>query len=348
MRFPKKDFKMNRFDEKYDIRFANTDEIDEVMKFIDEHWKKGHILGSNRDFFEYEMVVDGHVNFLIAKTHDEGIIEGILGYLPCSRDMDKYDIWGVIWKTIDGALPMLGMELKKRLITMTGARTELGVGANSGTSLPLLARLMRYYTGTMKHYYRLADRTEYKIADIKNKTVASYEGKQAEFTKLDTFADMKDFFDFATVTDCIPYKDAWYYERRFYKHPIYKYELWGITGANDEKAVIVTRKQECNGSSAIRIVDYLGSHSAFAGCGRFLDSFLEDSEYIDFYFDGFEEEMAVAAGMTELVSDDANVIPDYFYPYTAVNVDIHVDSSDRENKCCFFKADGDQDRPNAV
>lgn len=339
---------MNRFDEKYDIRFARFDEIDEVMHFIDEHWKKGHILGNDREFFEYEMVVNGEVNFLIAKTLDEGVIEGVLGFLPCSQDRDKYDIWGVIWKTIDGALPMLGMELKKRLIAMTGARTELGVGANSGTSLPLLARLMRYYTGTMKHYYRLSDRTDYKIAGIKDKIIAPYEAVETEYIKLNTADDMKEFFDFAIVADCIPYKDAWYYERRFYNHPIYKYELWGVKGSAGKKAVIVTRKQECNGSSAIRIVDYLGNHEVFAECGCFVDSFLLENEYIDFYFDGFEEEFVISAGMTEVNGDSANIIPDYFYPYTAMNVDIHVDSSDRVNKCCFYKADGDQDRPNAI
>ena len=32
---------MSKFDEKYDIRIAQYDEIEEIMEFIDEHWKKG-------------------------------------------------------------------------------------------------------------------------------------------------------------------------------------------------------------------------------------------------------------------------------------------------------------------
>ena len=32
----------NKFDEKYDIRIARYDEIDEIMQFIDNHWKKGN------------------------------------------------------------------------------------------------------------------------------------------------------------------------------------------------------------------------------------------------------------------------------------------------------------------
>ena len=51
----------NRFDTRYEIRLAMYSEISEIMQFIDEYWKKGHILATNRDFFEYEMVVDGQV-----------------------------------------------------------------------------------------------------------------------------------------------------------------------------------------------------------------------------------------------------------------------------------------------
>ena len=89
----------NRFDERYEIRLAFFNEISELMSFINTYWKSGHILAVDRDFFEYEMVVDGKVNFLIAKTKDTGIIEGILGFLPCSRCAEKLDIWGVVWNS---------------------------------------------------------------------------------------------------------------------------------------------------------------------------------------------------------------------------------------------------------
>ena len=51
------------------------------------------------------------------------------------------------------------------------------------------------------------------------------------------------------------------------------------------------------------------------------------------------------AGFCE-VRYDINIIPDYFNPFEQVNVDIYVDSSNNRKKCFFFKADGDQDRPN--
>lgn len=335
----------SRFDEKYDIRLASYAEIPELMDFIDKYWKKGHILATNRDFFEYEMVVDGCVNFLIAKTKDGGKIAGILGFLPCSKCKEKLDIWGVIWKTLPEVMPMLGMELKKRLMTEIGARTDLGVGANLGTSVPLLSRIYHYYTAKMKHYYRLADIEDYKIAKIGKKRCFKYNDiANAEVKELLSCKELETFYDFSTLTDIIPFKDIWYYNKRFYEHPIYKYNIWGISKDNIN-AVLITRNQKCNGSSAIRIVDYIGEQEVFSACGKFFDGLLEENEYIDFYFDGFDENYVKDAGFCE-VDDDVNIIPDYFSPFEQVNVDIYVDSSNNNEKCLFFKADGDQDRPN--
>lgn len=337
----------NRFDTRYEIRLAMYSEISEIMQFIDEYWKKGHILATNRDFFEYEMVVDGQVNFLIARSLENEKIEGILGFLPCSKNSEKLDIWGVVWKTIPEAMPMLGMELKKRLMTIIGARTDLGVGANPKTSVPLLGRIYHYYTAKMKHYYRLADRDDYKIAKVERKYIAEYKtDSPVRVREIYSSFELRAFFDFSKVDNVIPYKDCWYYEKRFFLHPIYKYEVWGIENVhNGNRAVIVTRIQNCNNTTAIRIVDYLGEQQLFEDCGFFLESLLSNNEYVDFYFEGFEEEYVKKAGMTECV-DDGNIIPDYFNPFEQTNVDIYVDSSNNEKKCLFFKADGDQDRPN--
>ena len=45
---------MNKYDEKYEIRLANENDIDSIMTFIDEHWKKNHILAVDRELFKYE------------------------------------------------------------------------------------------------------------------------------------------------------------------------------------------------------------------------------------------------------------------------------------------------------
>ena len=335
----------NRFDERYDIRLARYEEISDLMEFIDEYWKKDHILAKDRDFFMYEMVIDEQVNFLIAKDRNTSRIDGIIGFLPCSESAQDLDVWGVVWKTVPDAMPMLGIELMKRLPDAVGARTVLGVGANSRTAVPLLARICHFYTAKMKHYYRLNDLSEYKIAKINQKYIPAYEETEdLEVTKISDRGKLETFFDFSSVKDQIPYKDAWYYTRRFLDHPVYEYDIYGLNDGVD-KALITIRKQKQGEGSVLRIVDYIGGSSLFGKCGSFFDSLLEENEYIDFYFDGFENDLVKKAGLVD-IEECPNIIPDYFHPFEQSNVDIYVVSSNNTDKCLFFKADGDQDRPN--
>ena len=47
---------MSRYAERYDIRLAKYDEIPQIMAFIENYWKKDHILARDRGFFEYEFL----------------------------------------------------------------------------------------------------------------------------------------------------------------------------------------------------------------------------------------------------------------------------------------------------
>lgn len=341
---------VNRFDEHYEIRLAKVNEIPEIMEFIDSYWKKGHILATDRDFFDYEMTMDkNQVNFIIAKTKQSRIIDGILGFLPCSLDTNNLDAWGVIWKTKDNALPMLGLELKKRYFKLTGARSDLGVGANLNTSVPLLSRIMHYYTAKMKHYYRLNNLENYSIAYVEHKDIPVYKKADVSIEFLETQDDLSRFFDFSSLKETYPLKDSWYYNKRFYNHPKYQYKVWGIRDSSGlAQAFFVTREQNYRNAKCISIVDFAGDQKLFSECGAFFDEMMEKEgqEYIDFYFDGFEEDYVKEAGFIELLPDDKNIIPCYFNPFVLSNVDIYVDASDKEKRYLFFKADGDQDRPN--
>lgn len=335
------------YDDVYDIRLARYSEIDEVMEFIDSYWKKGHILASSRDFFEYEMVNDKRVNFVIAKRKDNNSIEGIQGFIPCSNNKDKQDVWGVIWKVKETALPLLGIELKRRMKYLLSLRAELGTGVNAKTAVPILS-FYGYYIEKMKHYYCLASVKKFTIAKITNWHKHIYEKNvTAQVQRINNIGELHTFFDFnqQESSDILPYKDAWYFDRRFFSHPIYNYDVWGICGSNHLKAIIVTREQKCNGSSAIRIVDYWGEQKVFAECGEFLDQLLASSEYVDFYFSGFDEKYVQKAGMIKVNESEGNIIPDYFNPFEQTNVDIYVSGSEKNKKYSFFKADGDQDRP---
>lgn len=337
---------MNRFDKQYDIRLAYYGEIEEIMAFIDQYWKKGHILGNNREFFLYEHVIEGQVTFVIARERSSGEIHGILGYLPASSDCDRYDIWGVIWKTNERAASMLGIELKRRIFELTGARTELGTGANPKTSIPLLKRILHYSTGKMKQYYCVSPNVDYRIAKIEYQPRRTVPFETETIVKrMNSIREVTEKFDFNSYSNVIPYKDAWYVDKRYFKHPIYEYEVYGLSHQGEKtEALLVCREQRHNGAKVLRIVDYIGKQQLFQGISKFIEKKLTEYEYIDFYCLGFEEQYILKAGFTRRKENDTNIIPNFFSPFVQKNVDIWVDSS--KEGCLFFKADGDQDRPN--
>ncbi len=95
-------------------------------------------------------------------------------------------------------------------------------------------------------------------------------------------------------------------------------------------------------------MDYFGDQALFAGLGGQMARLVAENgyEYVDFYEFGFDEEAIAAAGFRRRDEGDANVIPNYFEPFLRENVDIWVHY--KAEGTTFFKADGDQDRPNAV
>lgn len=340
----------NRYDEQYEFRVANINDITAIMDFIDKNWKSGHIMATNRELFEYEFLEeDGTVNFILAVDRKKGTIECLCGILKASHDPDHLDVWGSIWKALDGNMGMLGTELLRRRKDMTKCRCDMGVGYNPKTAVPLVKVLLKRYTTKMKHYYILADRNDFKIADIKYIPKVSVSDTQYSVVKLENITELQQKFDAKKYAEYIPYKDFWYINHRFYQHPVYKYDVYGVEKDGEVDAILVFRKQHYENRIAIRFVDYIGNRSLISGIGCFLMQLLsenENNEYIDFYNAGLDEKLIFDAGFTEVKEGDSNIIPNYFEPFVRANIDIWVDS--RDATTLFTKADADQDRPNRI
>ena len=338
---------MNAYDVRYEIRLANKSDIDSIMKFIDKYWKKNHIMSRNRELFEYEFLEDdGTVNFLLAIDRKNGLIQALNGILKASHDTEHLDIFGSFWKALDGNMAFLGIELIKRKNELYGARTAIGVGDNPDTSVPLMKMLHRY-TSKMKHYYMLSDMNDFQIAQIAYRPEIRYKHTHDySIVKYENIDEVKRAFDAIKYVNNIPYKDFWYIDHRFFQHPIYHYDVYGIEKENKAEAVFVLRKEIYNNHCAIRFVDYIGTQEVISETGDFFRHILKEKniEYVDFYCDGIKEEYLMDAGFALLQEKDTNIIPNYFSPYIKENIDIYVSST--KQGTVFTKADADQDRPN--
>lgn len=327
------------------ISFALECDIKYIMEFIDMHWKKGHILGTNENFFKYEHFIDGEVSYVISKD-EQNNINAILGYIPYGRK--NRDVMTVMWKAKHTEDNFLGIRLLQYLIENGNVRIAASPGINEKTVG--VYRYLGYTVGTMIHWYRLnSNKCNYKIANITNNEIPDAgAGQQAKLIEIKSYPELEKYFDFQYYENSNPkpFKEAGYIKRRYYEHPIYHYHIFGVE--KDEKnieTIMVFRIQECNGSKALRLIDCIGLFDNITSATKAIDELMirYDVEYVDCYETGLNDEIFICSGWKK-VKESGNIVPNYFAPYVQENVDINFFSTDPET--VLFKGDGDQDRPN--
>lgn len=330
--------------EKYLIRYATYKDIPAIKKFIDQNWKKNHILVQENGLFEWQYTSD-KLDFVLG-IDDMGKIQGMLGFISYD-DTEERDIATSMWKANSGT-GFLGIKLLMFILSNEPHRTLFSPGINVRTSGGIYKRL-QIQTGRMNQWYRLRKLDSYTVAKIKDIDIPKYKiNENAKFVRYDSFKMFQEDFNFDKYVskECIPYKSITYLKRRYFEHPSYGYLTYGIKQNGIEtNALIVLRIQECNGSAVLRFVDCIGNLEALGSITVFLDQLLIelDAEYVDMYEKGLSGEMLHDAGWMKL-DDTPNIIPNYFSPYEQRNVDVNYCTTD-EN-IVLFRGDGDQDRPN--
>lgn len=325
---------------------ANLDDIKTIMSFIDTYWKKNHLVGCNRDFFNYEFVHGNRVGFYLAIDKETKNINACLGvyfyndvYVKGESDLSG----GMFLASPECRVPFIGMELFKHFLKDMNPRAYISPGVNPRTAKPLIERILKQEVGTMKHYYILNREIDYSIAniiDVKSNPYLEGEKNIKVFKNADEM--YKDFDDDYYKKNCIPYKDRWFIEKRYFNHIKYNYDMISIT----ENLVAVGRIIEVNGSKCFRIVDLLGNRQEYVKLARSIYAFIVENEceYADLYEVGLDDEQLIAAGFILRDVEDKNIIPNYFEPYEKQNVEIYYHRINQN--AVILKGDGDQDRPN--
>lgn len=326
------------------IRKAKKNDIQAIMSFIDTYWRKGHILGNNTDFFAYEHLYGEEVTYIISES-DMGEIEAIIGYIPYGKE--NRDVMTVMWKVHKASSPMIGIQLLEYLIEKCDVRIAASPGINPDTIA--IYNFLHYPTGIMKQYYRLnKEQQEYAIPVIIDQIIPEIENdRKCSFKEYATFVELERDFSFEVYygKNPKPLKEAWYFEKRYFNHPIYQYHVYGLQYEDTVNTILVMREINIEGHKIVRIVDVLGEYSNLQYIGGEIDRLLRENcyEYIDCYETGVQDSLLEHAGFRNRAETD-NIIPNYFEPFLQKNVEIHYFSTDPD--IVLFKGDGDQDRPN--
>lgn len=326
------------------IRFAKQTDIEDIMEFINQYWwRKDILLGKDRTFFEYEHLIYGEVTFVISKS-DEGKIDGLLGYIPFGKK--QRDVIPVMWKTNHTRNTGLGIKLLEFLHNNGDINILASPGIKQKETKALFAYL-GYHFGQMTHWYRLNKREKYFIAKIENAMIPDICAEPIEFLKLESWEQLKTQFDFEDYyrRKPKPLKESWYIKKRYFEHPVYKYEVYGIKEGSEVKTIFVFRHILANESSMLKFIDCIGDWEKIGKAVSMIDQLLNEynAEYIDCYEAGLPKHLFEESGWMR-TSDTENIIPNYFEPFEQKNIEVYYISSDPE--IVLFRGDGDQDRPN--
>lgn len=319
------------------IRFANINDVPSIMNFIDTYWKKDHILAKDISVFNNLYVVDEKVNMVLS-IEDEAI-NGILGFV--SYDKSNKQLSLALWKSLKSKDGMVGLRMYDYLINELKPNNIAIPGINMDTTKQIY-NFLGFTCGKMNHFYRLRDMSNYEIAYINEASIRKAHGGDISFTKINSIEEYKKINIYFNENSFN--KGVDYINNKYFNNPKYKYFLY-LVEDNCKKLIIVLRKQECNGSACLRLIDMFGDYSLLECTTNMLDELLmkENCEYVDCYCCGVEKALFINAGFED-IEDSDNIIPEYFYPFERRNIDIFYAA--KNDKQIMFKGDGDMDRPN--
>lgn len=341
----------------YEIHPCRASEKEELKQFIDCHWKKGHALAVSDRLLDFQhRNADGSYNFLIARNHQTGEIDGVFGYIPSAHYdtglATSGDYFGAVWKVRDDVhndeIKLLGVYLWKSILKLPGFRYYFTAGISDmakrfyQTARLTVDRLRQYYIlNESIHDYHIAVVPEgVSLNRLKSKDSES----QVEIREA-SFKDAK-----SIQYPYIPAKSVTFLENRYAKHPYYRYTFYGVYISDVLQVILVTRIVEAQGSRCLRIVDIYGNISSLPSLHVAVQSLLQKlkAEYVDCMNYGIAPFIFTQLGFEELDPEqDQLIIPNYFEPFLQKNVRLECVHTPTES-FVIFKGDGDQDRPNIL
>ena len=336
------------------FQFCTYDEIDSVKKAIAKWVNKRHILSTNSSIINFQHKLDDGYSFILAKKQNTLI--GILGYIPTHLyDLslkNELQYATVSWFVdLDLNLPGLGMLLFRNLLSKKKAKFCFALSISERAFL--MHEALGYKIGWMQQVY-LANHSIKKFKLLQNipsiKKLVSISNYRLKLLDLENFDELTK--DFIAPKDIVPTKSAVYFKNRFLMHPIYQYKVYGIFRKRDLQSLIATRLVKANGAKAMRLVDFVGDLESLYSIAPDLQELLiiENAEYMDLYHSGLNPTALKSGGFLSRSQTSNTVVPNYFEPFEASNVDLNFAyrfrKSEDKKKVLLFKADGDQDRPN--
>ncbi len=299
-----------------EIHGCRHSDVEAVQRFIDQHWRPGHILTRDEALFRWQFDSTrktGHEGFSILLAREQDRVVGMLGLIGFDfnvRGMVIPGVWLSQWTTLPEVRSLgVGMDLLWAVRDL-GYEAIFVLGANEIARkiyaamgfeiLPSVPRWVGVFDieGAIQLLKRAApseqvNRLRQFCAEyaIDRRLQASKTPQVQILDSCETFAGEWDRFCTNELQRSFvgPNKDAAYLNWRYINHPLFKYEMRLALEAKTRKIVglAVFRIEKVRGSDEkiLRIVEFLSSPQAEAPLGESLVGAARDSGVIfaDFY-----------------------------------------------------------------
>lgn len=334
--------------ELYDIRCAKATEYERIRDFINNDWKKNHILAVSKKLFDFQHLrpKESEYDFVIAEHKTTKQIHAVYGYINSAiYDQGSCDnpnaVWGALWKVKKGIenkeVRKLGLGVLLYIIDRFPKTPFITLGLSKDSQTVFEG--LNFVFGKMNHYYIASDSfSKYNIIESpKFKDVST--NSEYSFSTFDFKQNIE--------SDYLPLKNNSYLARRYSNHPFYKYLLLGLYKGDVLINVWVIREIDINNAKCLRLVDIVGRTKGLPDVSYAIKKLLNHhgAEYIDCYNYGVSEQEFNTMGF--LTVESPTIVPNYFEPYEKRNVDIYF-AYTFDKDICIFKGDGDQDRPSLI
>ena len=338
----------NNFDKYLVFKFAKFEDLQKIQNFYKSHWPYKNLITEDYVFLIYEFADNLNLNFLLAENNKTGEIESVIGFYSYSKDSSYKHICGSMSLVKPrSAYPLLGIETLKRLKKLTNCVSYCGTNTNEVTMLPLVKKFLKHHTSKMNQFYILNDKKKsFNIAIVNSKFLIK--NKQIDnnifLNEIKNIRDLLETKIFYKVFERIPFKSLEYILKKYFLHPIYKYNAYSIIKNNSCEGVLFTRTVKHNKSYVLRIIDFIGNYKIIP----FLDSSLyqiiikNNYEYVDIISNLPFQLFGNSLFMNNSESND--IIPHYFEPFLRKNIQVFYETDNKN--LFFFKGDADGDRPN--
>lgn len=344
------------------IALATPEDQARLTGFLRDHWSSSHIFVERPDVFTWQHLdPSGRFNMVFAEDTDrpEDPVLGVLGFIPMGRfdeALGHRDVMLAIWKVRDDlAPPGLGVRLLRRLKAELEPRLIGAVGTSE--MVRRIYQILGYEVGSMEQAalfrpgtsgHRIASGVPAPATGAQQPTPVRIE--LVEVAE-DAPTEIRDRVDELAVA-VVPAKSFDYVVERYLRHPWYQYVVRGIRQDGELVAVVVWRVVSAEGSCVLRIVDVVGQVDWIAHAGAVLQGEIvaSDAEYLDIVHWGIDPQVLAAAGFVRAEDAPGLVLPTYFAPFEARNIEIEMAYRlfNGDGPVRFFRADSDQDRPNRV